>query len=501
MKFEQTNNPARVAVVRAGAAVYPDASPYHPSENYPEYPFHEHLAETTNHVYAGVRQLFYDLGFDRENYGTQEWNPLGHLAKPGMTVAIKPNFVLSRHKEGGNLWSIITHPSVLRAVADYCWIALRGEGEIFVADAPQYDCNFQELLNASKLDEVCDFYKQFSGATVGFRDLRNYWSKGRHFPSMAIPLPGDPQGSVTVNLGERSALYKKPSDKLYGAVYHRTETISHHEGERHEYRVSRTIMEADVVISVPKLKVHKKVGVTLNMKGLVGICTNKNFLVHYTLTPPELGGDQYPGGHFTPMEEKLIKTERWMYDHFLAHQSPTLEYIHRSIYWLHGKFLKPLGIKVEKEKRLLDAGNWHGNDSAWRMTVDLLKTFYFADREGVLHDTPQRKMFTIIDGIIGGENKGPLVPDAKPAGVLLAGDNLLAVDLVATRLMGFDPMALRIHQSALRDERFDFGVRDYNDIEVLADDPAWRACLSDTKNRFLDFKPYPGWIGHIEISR
>src|SRR5215471_16321630 len=85
----------RVAITRTRTAVYPSTAPYHPSEKYPEYPF---------------------------------GNPLGHVIEPGMTVVVKPNFVLSRHSQGKDLFGIITHPSVLRAVMDYCWIALKGEG-------------------------------------------------------------------------------------------------------------------------------------------------------------------------------------------------------------------------------------------------------------------------------------------------------------------------------------------------------------------------------------
>ena len=440
------------------------------------------------------------LGLDAGNFGTSKWNPLGSIIEPGMTVVIKPNFVLSRHKEDKDLFSIITHPSVLRAIADYCWIALQGHGRMIFADAPQYDCNFQELLKAMRLDEVCDFYSGFGGPTVELYDLRTYWSNKRHFPSMIRPLPGDPEGNVVVNLGRGSALYGCPSDKLYGAVYHRQELVAHHHGDRHEYQVAGTVLNADVVVSVPKLKVHKKVGVTLNAKGLVGIITNKNHLVHYTLTSPKEGGDQYPDGFLSPGEERLIKIERWMYDHFLARRSRPLEYLHRSIYWLHCKLVKPLGITVSSEKRLLDAGNWYGNDSAWRMAVDLFNAFYFADADGRFHDTPQRRMFTVIDGIIGGENKGPLVPDPKASGVLLAGENLLATDLVAARLMGFDPMKMRMYSFLLKECDRDYGIRTLDEIEVVASLPEWSGCLADRSSRYLDFKPHPGWIGHVEME-
>ncbi len=309
----------KVAVVKTASAQYPTLSPYHPSVSYPEYPFGGEIAKEPNHVYEGVRQLFYDLGLDRAAFGSPAWSPLKQAIEPGMNVVIKPNFVCSRHDEGKDLYSIITHPSVIRAVVDYCWIALKGQGKIVIADAPQYNCNYAKLLQQTHLDEVCDFYRSFGGPEVAHRDLRHYWSAKRHFASMTRPLPGDPEGVVHIDLGQTSAFRGKPNaDRLYGAVYHRSETVSCHSGGKQVYEVSGTILNADVVIMVPKLKVHKKVGVTLNAKGLVGIATNKNLIVHYTLGSPKEGGDQYPDGLLTPLEERLIKTERWMYDHFLA---------------------------------------------------------------------------------------------------------------------------------------------------------------------------------------
>jgi uncharacterized protein (DUF362 family) len=491
----------KVAATRISESKYPEKPPYSPSENYPEYPFQDIISTDVNHVYAGVRRLLYQLGFDKENFGTAEWNPLGHIISPGQTIVLKPNFVLSSHKIGKDLFSIITHPSVLRAIGDYAWIALKGSGKIIIADAPQYDCNWSELVAATGVDKVVSHWAKYAGPDTGLRDLRPYWSAGKHFASMLEPLDGDPLGSVVVNLGNRSALYQKPRpDKLYGAVYQRKETIQHHFGETHEYQISRTILDADVVISVPKLKVHKKVGVTLNVKGLVGINTNKNYLVHYSITPPSEGGDQYPDGLFTMSEKFLIVMERWMYDNFLSSKNSFLERVHRSIYWLHNHTTRPLGLKVEESKRLLDAGNWYGNDSAWRMAVDLLKIFRFADRNGRMQCIPQRKSFTIIDGIIGGDVNGPLTPDPVDSRTLLAGENVLAVDLVATRLMGFDPMKVRMHTALLSDERFDFGVKGLEDIQVLSDQQEWSDCVKNIDKRFLGFREHPGWIGHLVVK-
>lgn len=490
----------QVAVVKTQEAVYPTVAPYSPTESFPEYPFPNELSGKPNFVYSAVRELFVELEYDKENFKKSNWNPLGHLIEPGMTVVLKPNFVRSRHYEQKDPFAMITHPSVLRAISDYCWIALKGEGKIIIADAPQYDGNWEELLALTKLNEVKNFYNSHRKNSFDVYDLRNYWSEKRHFPSMLIDLEGDPKGSLRVNLKDESVVKQvNDPDRLYGAVYHRQETVENHKGNKQIYEISNTIMEADVFISVPKLKTHKKVGVTMNIKGLVGACTNKNLIVHYSLGSKKDGGDQYPPNHFTPMEERLIKTERWMYDTFLAKRSVPLEYIHRTIYWLHGKFIKPLGIGVEKQKRLLDVGNWYGNDSAWRMCIDLIKLIIFADKKGKLHKTPQRTLFTIIDGVIGGENKGPLEPDPNPSGVLIASENFLSADIIGCRLMGFDPLKVKTFNYLLNDENWNYGVKNLAEIEVKTSIDDIKNCLNDRESKFFNYKPYPGWVNHIEI--
>ena len=45
----------------------------------------------------------------------------------------------------------------------------------------------------------------------------------------------------------------------------------------------------------------------------------------------------------------------------------------------------------------------------------------------------------IVDGIVGMEGDGPIMGDPKPAGVLVMGRNLPAVDATCARIMGIDP--------------------------------------------------------------
>ena len=54
------------------------------------------------------------------------------------------------------------------------------------------------------------------------------------------------------------------------------------------------MLNADVFISVPKLKAHHKVGATLNVKGLVGTVQSKNELPHWRIGFPSVGGDEFP---------------------------------------------------------------------------------------------------------------------------------------------------------------------------------------------------------------
>ena len=64
--------------------------------------------------------------------------------------------------------------------------------------------------------------------------------------------------------------------------------------ERHVYVVSRTCLDCDVLVNLPKMKTHKKTGITLSMKNLVGICTHKKFFATSFIEVSDPGGGRYP---------------------------------------------------------------------------------------------------------------------------------------------------------------------------------------------------------------
>ncbi len=485
-----------------GSATYNEQPPFHPAEDWPELRFPQR-ASGPNPAYGLLRRAFVDLGMDRGRFGTPAWNPFGELIRPGDTVVLKPNFVTGRHTAGGTLASVVTHPSVLRAVLDYAFIALDGHGRLVIADAPSMECQWDELMEFEQLPAIQRFYAEQFGFKIDVLDLRNFCiidPSEVFYADNRRTLPGDPQGTLAVDLGQRSAFIDLAASeaRYYGADFNRKETIALHSQGKHEYHLSQTIYSADVVISVPKMKVHKKVGVTLNLKGLVGTCTNKNCLIHYRVGAPGQGGDQIPGDR-SGSDLKVLGIKRRLMDLLLARQSPVGDLLYGAARGLYRVFLKPFfGISAGTVIR--DGGNWSGNDSAWRMTSDLAKLVFFAQPDGSLAGVPVRRMFCVVDGIMGGDLEGPLTPDPVPAGCLVAGGNPFAVDMVAARLMGFDVRKIR-QFDLLGSPEWDFGLRDPGDVQVTVDGKdvaageffasAWRSPLPA-------FRPHPGWAGAIE---
>jgi len=57
---------------------------------------------------------------------------------------------------------------------------------------------------------------------------------------------------------------------------------------------------------------------------------------------------------------------------------------------------------------------------------------------------------TIVDAVVAMEGNGPGSGDPKPVGLLLAGNNAVAVDVIAAEIAGIPPKLLFVHQAAQR---------------------------------------------------
>ena len=76
-------------------------------------------------------------------------------------------------------------------------------------------------------------------------------------------------------------------------------------------------------------------------------------------------------------------------------------------------------------------------------------------------------VFTVMDGTIAGDGAGPRTMMPRVKNLLLAATDSLAIDAIASRLMGFDPMSIPFIRMA--DER-GLGIGDPRNIEVVGDD-------------------------------
>jgi uncharacterized protein (DUF362 family) len=131
----------------------------------------------------------------------------------GKRVILKPNLVEYHRNKVIN-----THPNVIAAAIELC--QHEGAKEIVIAEGPGHWRNVEYLVQASGLGDVLRHYK------VSFVDLN-------HDEFVKTP-----------NLGRLTKL-----DHLF---------------------LTRTIVSADVVISMPKLKTHHWAGATLSLKNLFG---------------------------------------------------------------------------------------------------------------------------------------------------------------------------------------------------------------------------------------
>jgi uncharacterized protein (DUF362 family) len=500
-RAEQLFDP-RVAVFDAGYSVYPGRPPFHPPERFPEYPFANDEVDQDNYVYDAVRQLFVLLGLDMQHYGSAEWNPLGDIIRPGDNIVLKPNLVISDHPAGlPGLQASVVHGSVLRAFLDYAFIANGGQGSITVADSPIKEVDFERILELTGMGPTVHYLNEHYGLDiklVDFRDLQVTRNRDRVMVD-SQHLPGDPMGYRVIDLGQQSMLAEIAQHasqyRSTAAVYENAILQAHNE-DKNLYSLPERILQADVLISLAKLKTHRKAGVTLSLKNLVGLTNEKRWLPHHRIGSPSKGGDLYADD--TRADVKLKESIK---DILITHSWGRwgAQYVGIPLHKLYQRTAKPLLDGMHDAVQIED-GDWYGNDTVWRMVLDLNTLFFYADAEGILRSTPQRRYLSVIDGIIGGMGEGPLKPRPREAGILVAGFNPVAVDMVCTRLMGFNSHCIPSIRRAKERDWLPLTQSNPEDIQVASNLERWQEILQ-SEDAGLGFIPSSGWQGHIELDR
>ena len=457
-----------------GPAAYPpvSAAPYPPDAVYPEFPG---LAAGTapNPVFAAVREALRGLGLDAARFGTPHWNPLGELVKPGGRIVVKPNWVLHANQGAGGMDCMITHPAVLRAVLEY--VFLTRPAQVVLGDAPIQGCDFEKLQDHAGLRAVlADF--QVRSQPLVVRDFRRTVARcqdGMYFVSEDLRPESE---YVLVDLGADSLLEPISKDwrKFRVTVYDPRKMWRHHRPGRHRFLIARDILEADLVVNVPKLKAHKKAGITCCLKNLIGINGNKEYLPHHRKGAAAAGrGDNYDRRHWQMnLAENLLDVAN------CVRGFPRIYRLTEKVVW----HLLYRASKQDPAAQL--EGSWHGNDTIWRTCLDLNRALLYASSDGRMQTAPQRQEISIVDAVIAGQGEGPLSPEPLETGAVFAAHNPAVGDFLGALLLGFDPARIPL-------------------VRHSRDNMRWRICgaspaIPDFQPPFPAARAPKGWAGHIE---
>ena len=425
----------------------------------------------------------------REELQTQGFSPA--------RIVIKPNWVLHETDSAFPIRALVSDARLIEAVVESCLELYPAVEQILVGDCPLQYANWPLMREQSGLEPIARRLEKSSGGRVEFRDLRRevFRQDGDTFLRESTDSHGDPQGYREVELGAASHLEPISDQADLFAVndYSSSVTSSNHRLGSHRYLVSQSVLNADLLINLPKWKSHQKSGITCALKNLVGINGDKAYLPHFRKGAPKWGGDEFRDENRwlylaqTRLRERLQKRSRLGYQLL----KPGWELIKK----LRGIETRLTDPKANPRQFYIAGGAWHGNDTIWRMIYDLNLIIQRVDREGRMHDTPQREYFCIVDGLVSGEGNGPLQPLPRETGWLVCGRDPFEIDAALSWFMGFDPRKIPILSKRAEFNGPDWGDFELEEFSVNLDGEAIRLLESSIN---FQFAPPPGWRNAIE---
>lgn len=449
-------------------AQYPQ-SPANPDHIFPEL---SNLAfdiqiDETNEVYGAVREVLINLGLDSNHVGTTQWNPFREFVKPGQKVLIKPNQVYHAHPKGDReVLGMVTNAAVVRPLIDYVLLATSGKCSIIIADAPVQGADFRKVTELSGMTALVQYYSSI-GVEIELLDLRILISERNKNGILGEKYKNPTRNSEmyrTVDLKEKTELYEvinsykkfEITDYGYGSV------AKHHNKEVNEYIIPIEVLEADFFINVPKLKTHRKAGMTCALKNIVGINGDKTCLAHHTRGVKGTVGDEFNKKKY----QTIVKQRIWTFlktnkaGIFVA---GGIANFFKKYVW-KGQSIKEYNMLHKPE--VFSEGSWYGNDTLWRCVKDLNKILLYADREGSMRNEQQRGYICIVDALKAGEGEGPMEQTTKEFGVIFGGMNPVYVDLCATKLMKYDYMKLPLVKNSFINKWWDLVDKEAEQVSI-----------------------------------
>lgn len=384
-------------------------------------------------------------------------------------VLLKPNWVLHNKIETDEL-CLRTHDNFLLAALEV--ILEMKPAKIVIGDAPIQGCNWDKMLSFSFKENVNKLSARY-GVEIILKDFRrvtydpntNQLTKNRN----------SLDNFIIFDLAEKS--YLEPICDVKKSLFRVTNydpdrlAESHQKGV-HKYCITKDLFDADVVITIPKVKTHQKTGLTNALKILVGLNGDKDYLPHHRKGGTASGGDCYPGRHpLRSLSENILD---------LANKNVGKK-IYKPLLHLSSSFWKAsIPDSVHNT-----AAAWYGNDTTWRMVLDLNQLVVFGRADGTLADTAQRELYSLCDGIIAGQGDGPLKPDPLALGIVSFCNNAALNDIAVAKLMGMDIEKIPLLRNAL-------DLIDITDCELIFNNEI--VTKADLEKYAVKATMPPGWL-------
>jgi uncharacterized protein (DUF362 family) len=412
-------------------------------------------------------------------------------------IVLKPNWVLHETDPAFPIRALVTDARVIEATATACLEIFPDAESILIGDCPLQFADWPLMCKQSGLELVIDRLTKRAKGKIVFRDLRKevFRRNDGNFLAPSEVEHGDPLGYREIELGKQSHLepISEQAEKFAVNDYSASVTSSNHRQGSHRYLVSQSVLNADLIINLPKWKSHQKSGMTCALKNLVGINGDKAYLPHFRRGAPKWGGDEYRDENRwmywaqTRLRETVQKRSSLAYNLL----KPGWELI-KKVRGIETRMTDP---QTSGKKFYIAGGAWHGNDTIWRMIYDLNLVIQCADANGKMHSAPQRNYFCIVDGLISGEGNGPLQPLPRETDWLIFGHDPFAIDTILSWCMGFDPAKIPLldcHGDYAGPEWGKFALAE---LEAEFDGKISRLLRSPVNFKFI---PPPGWRNEIE---
>lgn len=329
-------------------------------------------------------------------------------------VLLKPNLVLHNTQTFDKI-CLCTHENFILTTLEV--ILELNPKSVLIGDAPVQGCNWDLLLSDAFYNQVELLSNKFN-IKVSIKDFRRvaFNTKTNVLETEKNSL----DNYIIFDVGKKSYLEDITSDKKSFRVtcYNPDRLAESHNFGTHKYCIRKDVLEYDTIITLPKIKTHQKSGLTNSLKILVGINGDKDYLPHHRIGALGHGGDCYKG--YNP----LRKLSELILDEANRNRG-------KRKYKFYSYFSAALWrLSLPKPEQNLAAG-WYGNDTVWRMVMDLNLVAIFGKKDGTIADKPQRTLYTLCDGIIGGEGNGPLSPDPLPLGIIsFSNDSYLMDEII-----------------------------------------------------------------------